>query len=491
MRFIKLTILFLFCGVGSGVCFADDGGVDIEGGAARLIQEHPSISMSDEYVLIKMMPDKYRVTARFNFFNAGPSTTVAVGFPAAGREYVKNRDFIYFKTWVNGELVQTIDVPEAKEGDWDTWYRYYKVKQVNFVSNSTTTTIVDYEAPYGSMVGPVSWLNYEYGTGKSWKGPIGKAVFDLRFDEGLLGFKLDVSDNVNLIHRSRGQMVFEITNVKPVSYARFMLLFNSMTSCLAISERDRHSLNAYCREIADVFTLENRPKPMVTMEYAKHPTLAVLRLRRNAIYARHGRIFQDKDLKKFFSNMSWYSPQASFKDSLLSSDEKQKIKEINETESEINSKKEFEVPFSVQSEDNPISFTIRPEKTSYEIGEDIVVIANFKNNSDKEIVLWWKDQKTALESDKIGIVRAVVPLPTKESAQKNVEIIYIKENESVEKKIVISNSCRLPMTYKLTVAYRPFHNREIVFPHRFNTKAFTGELVSNTIPIKIIKKATK
>jgi hypothetical protein len=350
---------------------------------------------------------------------------------------------------------------------------------------------VDYEAPYGSSVGPVSWLNYEYGTGKSWKGPIGKAVFDLRFNEELLGFKLDVSDNVNLTHRSRGQMLFEINNVKPVAYARFMLLFNPIASCLSISERDRNSLNDYCRSIADVPASGNRPRPMVAMDYAKHPTLAVLRLRRNAIYAQRGRIFQDKDLKKFFSNMSWYAPKASFKDSLLSEDEKQKIKEINEIENDINSKKEFEAPFSVQSEDNPVSFTIRSEKMSYEIGEDIVVIANFKNNSDKEIALWWKDQKTALESDKIGIVWAVVPLPTKESAQKNVEIIYIKENESVEKTIVISNSCRLPMTYKLTVAYRPFHNREIVFPHRFNTKAFTGELVSNTIPIKIVKKATK
>ena len=491
MRFVKLTILFLFCAVGPGACFADDGGVDIEGGAARLIQEHPSISMSDEYVLIQMIPDKYRVTARFNFFNAGPSTTVAVGFPAAGREYVKNRDFIYFKTWVNGELVQTSDVPEAKEGDWDTWYKYYKVKQVNFISNSTTTTIVDYEAPYGSSVGPISWLNYEYGTGKSWKGPIGKAVFDLRFNEELLGFKLDVSDNVSLTHRSRGQMVFEINNVKPVSYARFMLLFNPQTSCLSITERDRYSLNDYCSSIVGVPTSDSRPTPKVSVEQAKYPTLAVLRLRRNAIYAQHGRIFQDKDLKKFFSNMSWYAPQTSFKDSLLSADEIQKIKEINDIESDINSKKEFTAPFFVQPEDTPISFTIRSEKTSYEVGEDIVVIANFKNTSDKEVALRWYDQKTALISDKIGIVMAVVPLPVKGPTQRKSETIYIKPNEYAERTILISNSCRLPMTYKLTVAYRPFYNREVVFPHRFNTKAFTGELVSNIIPIKIVKKAAK
>jgi hypothetical protein len=40
-------------------------------------------------------------------------------------------------------------------------------------------------------------------------------------------------------------------------------------------------------------------------------SLADLRIMRNEIYARHGYIFQTKDMKQYFSKQSWYRPTTS------------------------------------------------------------------------------------------------------------------------------------------------------------------------------------
>ncbi|NNN05853.1 MAG: hypothetical protein HKL90_08125 [Elusimicrobia bacterium] len=165
--------------------FADDSFVEIQGGAATSMEKQSRISMSDEYVLIDMRPKSYRVKALFHFFNHGASTTVAVGFPAggSGAEGVKKQDFPYFRTWVDGEVAATKDVPDEEYGDSAGGYSFYKVKQVYFPALSTTTSVVEYEAPYGMSSNAEYWIRYPYGTGGTWAGPIHKAVFDLRFDE--------------------------------------------------------------------------------------------------------------------------------------------------------------------------------------------------------------------------------------------------------------------------------------------------------------------
>lgn len=106
--------------------FADDGGVQIQGGAARLMSEAPGISMSSEYVLIKMKPDHYRVKAIFHFFNHGASTTVAVGFPVDGYDAsVQRQEFTYFKTWVNSKVVETPEISDADFPDSEREYSYF------------------------------------------------------------------------------------------------------------------------------------------------------------------------------------------------------------------------------------------------------------------------------------------------------------------------------------------------------------------------------
>ncbi len=49
------------------------------------------------------------------------------------------------------------------------------------------------------------------------------------------------------------------------------------------------------------------------------------RLLRNAVYARHGRVFQAKDLQDFFSQESWYQPDPTYTDARLTAEDKQHL----------------------------------------------------------------------------------------------------------------------------------------------------------------------
>jgi len=57
-----------------------------------------------------------------------------------------------------------------------------------------------------------------------------------------------------------------------------------------------------------------------------------LRVLRNEIYARRGRVFKDKELQKYFEAQSWYRPNPDFKDEMLSETESKNLAIIKEVE---------------------------------------------------------------------------------------------------------------------------------------------------------------
>ena len=60
-----------------------------------------------------------------------------------------------------------------------------------------------------------------------------------------------------------------------------------------------------------------------------------LRIARNEIYARHGRMFDDKKLQKYFDSQSWYEgtvPASEFSEDVLSSVEKKNVAFIRQFE---------------------------------------------------------------------------------------------------------------------------------------------------------------
>jgi hypothetical protein len=59
---------------------------------------------------------------------------------------------------------------------------------------------------------------------------------------------------------------------------------------------------------------------------------AELRMMRNEVYARHGRVFQSPDLHDYFTRKPWYSQNPSYSDSLLSDVDKGNLRIIQESE---------------------------------------------------------------------------------------------------------------------------------------------------------------
>jgi hypothetical protein len=57
-----------------------------------------------------------------------------------------------------------------------------------------------------------------------------------------------------------------------------------------------------------------------------------LRVLRNEIYARRGKVFRTKDLKEYFAAQTWYKPDPTFKDEMLSAVEKANLAVIKEAE---------------------------------------------------------------------------------------------------------------------------------------------------------------
>jgi hypothetical protein len=63
-----------------------------------------------------------------------------------------------------------------------------------------------------------------------------------------------------------------------------------------------------------------------------------LRVLRNEVYARHGRVFKDATLQKYFAAQPWYVPNPDFKDDMLNEIESQNLAKIKAAEESATSK---------------------------------------------------------------------------------------------------------------------------------------------------------
>lgn len=79
----------------------------------------------------------------------------------------------------------------------------------------------------------------------------------------------------------------------------------------------------------DTYVIEYSDSAYLTEEDVEGFSKKKLRLARNEIYARHGYIFKDKELKKYFKKKAWYSPKvkpAKWSESFLNKYEKKNVK---------------------------------------------------------------------------------------------------------------------------------------------------------------------
>ncbi|MFA5779759.1 MAG: YARHG domain-containing protein [Elusimicrobiota bacterium] len=323
--------------------FADDTYVEIAGGAAKIMDEHNSISMVSEYVIMDITKSEYyTVDASFEFYNNGVDTETVVGFPQV--EWVMNNDdlkdeefsnFVSFKTFINESEAKTVVIPNSeKKTDVKKWI----IKTVKFPSQKVTKTRVIYKAPYGDVSGRTILALYLYGTGGSWYGSIGKVIFDLRFSNDTwiqiensnylypfmsLWWKKRSGQEIPMVifKRRKNEMIWELKDIEPQPNDYFKISLGGHGRHIPWGysfDWDKNKLDEPCLELLSMWQLK---------------------IFRNEFYARHGRIFKDKKLQEYFESQDWYKPNPNFSEKMLNKTELENIKKIKDYETKIEKEK--------------------------------------------------------------------------------------------------------------------------------------------------------
>jgi hypothetical protein len=156
------------------LCNADDGAIHSVGGDIRLMQEHPTIEMTAEFVHAWVSRSEVRVECVFFLKNNGPETSVTVGFPnrSSGADVSSPTPFLNFTSYVDGESVDVVAVQDtAYSGYGDA--RSWLVKEVAFDSGQSRCLRETYSARPGTVVPDYNWFEYTLDTGSSWASSIG------------------------------------------------------------------------------------------------------------------------------------------------------------------------------------------------------------------------------------------------------------------------------------------------------------------------------
>lgn len=101
----------------------------------------------------------------------------------------------------------------------------------------------------------------------------------------------------------------------------------------AIEQENVDLLAAYEAKLREKLSTE-----LVTDETLGYLFAEDLRVLRNEIYARRGRIFKDVNLQKYFESQAWYKPDPEFKDEMLNEIESKNLAIIKEAEETAMSK---------------------------------------------------------------------------------------------------------------------------------------------------------
>ncbi len=107
-------------------------------------------------------------------------------------------------------------------------------------------------------------------------------------------------------------------------------------SYLALTEKDVKKLK---EDIAKEFVFPDSANKYLSEDEIRKVDVDEMNIGRNEIYARHGYIFTDENLKQYFENKYWYRERVSadqFKEDELNSFEKKNVELIKKVEDEVN-----------------------------------------------------------------------------------------------------------------------------------------------------------
>ncbi len=289
--------------------------VDVAGGAVSLrAPDETEVELVSETVRIYLSAQEYVVDASFVFRNPGREERLQVGFPRYDYGTPEIAQFRDFRTWVNDLPVKATEIAAAPGGPAGvrSWY----VKAVRFPEQELTTTRVRYRSGYGRdrLLRTVEYL---YGTGRTWSGPIGHLRVQV-FNSGAL-------------------WVDSFQFAEPLPVAFFSLEANDFELIAADVEPRNDDVFRLAMERVPWWLSDGPSTPEkdwifdrteVKPESLRLLTLSQLRIFRNTFYARRGFDFCEGELGKFFRRFRWYKPYTTVAEGLLTPIEEENVRRI-------------------------------------------------------------------------------------------------------------------------------------------------------------------
>lgn len=135
-------------------------------------------------------------------------------------------------------------------------------------------------------------------------------------------------------------------------------------------------------------------------------------------------------------------------------------------------------------QEEPLQLIIKAGLDVYDSGQEMEIEATFKNNSDKDIILFWSTGIPHVVKSASGEVGSVT-IQTSNLLEPEVKKIYIYSKDSVTKLIKIPTLNWETLAYQITLKYSSLELGSKLKPLSYQ-KIFTDSLSSNTITVKVV-----
>jgi hypothetical protein len=293
--------------------FPNDSRIVLGSSVEIINNENTNITMLEEEIIITLYNRYYEVDVSFDFYNDGDDEDVLLGFPVWTVTYDNPEEIEWakienFQSFINGELVTEYDTIKESTKDLQLYTTTWFVREVTFPENSHTYSRVTYRAPYNSL-GFKSGAGYIYGTGRNWKGSIGKMTVKIVHEDDTLIEEVSFGRN-----RAFDELIWEASGI-------YRFIFNDIDpdegERIEILVRHRSIFHVYQGQFGlswDGEWIWNR-RLLEEFSNTNLYTRNQLKLFISFFYAMHGYDFENQLLKNYFQNMppSWYNENLNYK----------------------------------------------------------------------------------------------------------------------------------------------------------------------------------
>jgi len=336
MKRISILLVLLACLMtfSASAALADGVAVSEVSGKTIIPVQENNIRMVNETVWVK----DEKVTATFTFENVtGKRVEIKMGFPfkkfddpVDGITFYMKKDLKFIikvnKSAVPVTKMAVDDTYKKKTGEeYDfmyTWPIVFQPKEKKVVECS-------YNVQWEDDLGVDGGFTYIAKTGALWKSTLDYADFFIelsnatyrRFKSGGYNFKISPAG-----YKINGQVIeWHFTNWKP--NADFTVSYDQ------ILQNEDSTVVWRMLELFQFKKTYDGDKKYYTMDdlRANHAPQDdfygrfYIKILRNEIYARHGKIFKSENLQTVFNNQSWYKPNPNFTESMLNEYEKANV----------------------------------------------------------------------------------------------------------------------------------------------------------------------